>query len=161
MNLLPTLRLGRVPTGENVLFHDLSFVGNCFKNKCLPGGILKKGDPLISENGEYKVILQENGNLQVLYGTMVVWSSNTINSNVEKLHFEKGGDLVISGTSQQVYWSTNTGSKSPKAEILVKSDDGDLQLLSKDNQRVWHSGPRLVSPKGRISNTNKSLKLAS
>ena len=92
---------------------------------------------------------------------MVVWSNNTINSNVEKLRFEKSGNLVISGTSQQVYWSTSTANKSPKAQILVISDDGDLQLLSKDSQRVWHTGPRLISPKGRISNTNKSLKLGS
>ena len=132
-----------------------SLAAKCFKNKCLPDGILKKGDSLTSENGEYKLILQENGNLQVLYGTMVVWSSNTINSNAEDLHFARSGNLVISGTAQQTYWSTNTANTSPKAEILVISDDGDLQLLSKDNQRVWHSGARMIPARGKICKIKK------
>lgn len=132
-----------------------SFAANCFKNKCLPDGILKKGDSLSSENGEYKLILQQNGNLQVLYGTTVIWSSNTINSKVEDLHFARSGNLVISGTGQQTYWSTNTGNTSPKAEILVISNDGDLQLPSKDNQRVWHSGARMIPAKGKISKIKK------
>ena len=28
-------------------------------------------------------------------------------------------------------------------------NDGDLQLLSKDNKRVWHSGARMISANGK------------
>ena len=106
---------------------------------------MKKGDFLISENRKYKAIFQEDGNLQVMYKNLsVVWSSNTANIGANELHFNKSGNLMILGTS----WSTDTAYSSPKAEALVIGNDGDLQLLSKNNERVWHSGARMVSANG-------------
>ena len=52
---------------------------------------------------------------------------------------------MILGTS----WSTDTADSTPKAETLVMGNDGDLQLLSKDNERVWHSGARMISANGK------------
>ena len=75
----------------------------------------------------------------------VVWSSNTTNSDANELHFDQSGNLMILGTT----WSTGTAASSPKAEALVMGNDGDLQLLSKDNERVWHSGARMVSANGK------------
>ena len=106
---------------------------------------MKKGDFLISENRKYKAIFQEDGNLQVMYKNLsVVWSSNTANIGANELHFNESGNLMILGTS----WSTDTAYSSPKAEALVIGNDGDLQLLSKNNERVWHSGARMVSANG-------------
>ena len=107
---------------------------------------MKKGDFLISENGKYKAIFQEDGNLQVMYKNLsVVWSSNTGNSGANEVHFDQSGNLMILGTS----WSTDTADSTPKAETLVMGNDGDLQLLSKDNERVWHSGARMISANGK------------
>ena len=107
---------------------------------------MKKGDFLISENGKYKAIFQEDGNLQVTYKNLsVVWSSNTGNSGANEVHFDHSGNLMILGTS----WSTDTADSTPKAETLVMGNDGDLQLLSKDNERVWHSGARMISANGK------------
>ena len=107
---------------------------------------MKKGDFLISENGKYKAIFQEDGNLQVTYKNLsVVWSSNTANSDANEVHFDQSGNLMILGTS----WSTDTADSTPKAETLVMGNDGDLQLLSKDNERVWHSGARMISANGK------------
>lgn len=124
----------------------ISIIGDCFRNKCIPNGSLKKGDFLISENGKYKAIFQEDGNLQVMYKNLsVVWSSNTGNSGANEVHFDQSGNLMILGTS----WSTDTADSTPKAETLVMGNDGDLQLLSKDNERVWHSGARMISANGK------------
>ena len=107
---------------------------------------MNKGGFLISENRKYKAIFQEDGNLQVMYKNVsVVWSSNTVNSDANELHFDQSGNLMIPGTS----WSTGTADSSPKAETLVMGNDGDLELLSKDNERVWHSGARMVSANGK------------
>ena len=107
---------------------------------------MKKGDFLISENGKYKAIFQDDGNLQVTYKNLsVVWSSNTANSDANEVHFGQSGNLMILGTS----WSTDTADSTPKAETLVMGNDGDLQLLSKDNERVWHSGARMISANGK------------
>ena len=107
---------------------------------------MKKGDFLISENGKYKTIFQEDGNLQVTHKNLsVVWSSNTGNSGANEVHFDQSGNLMILGTS----WSTDTADSTPKAETLVMGNDGDLQLLSKDNERVWHSGARMSSANGK------------
>ena len=97
---------------------------------------------MIPENGKYKAIFQEDGNLQVTYKNLsVVWSSNTGNSAANEVHFDQSGNLMILSTS----WSTDTADWTPKAETLVMGNDGDLQLLSKDNERVWHSGARMIS----------------
>ena len=48
-----------------------------------------------------------------------------------------------------INWSTGTADSSSKAETLVIGNDGDLQLLSKDNERVWHSGARMISANGK------------
>ena len=107
---------------------------------------MKKGDFLISENGKYKAIFQEDGNLQVTYKNLsVVWSSNTGNTGANEVHFDQSGNLMILGTS----WSTDTADSTPKAETLVMGNDRDLQLLSKDNERVWHSGARMISANGK------------
>ena len=47
--------------------------------------------------------------------------------------------------------STDTADSTPKAETLLMGNDGDLQFLSKDNERVWHSGARMVSGNGKAS----------
>ena len=107
---------------------------------------MKKGDFLISENGKYKAIFQEDGNLQVTYKNVsVVWSSNNGNSGANEVHFGQSGNLMTLGTS----WSTDTADSTPKAETLVMGNDGDLQLLSKDNERVWHSGAGMISAIGK------------
>ena len=100
----------------------------------------------MSKNGKYKAILEEDGNLQVIYKDLsVVWSSNTANSGASELYFDQSGNLMIFGTN----WSTGTADSSSKAETLVIGNDGDLQLLSKDNERVWHSGARMISANGK------------
>ena len=101
---------------------------------------------MISENGKCKAIFQEDGNLQVTHTNLsVVWSSNTSNSGANKVHFEQIGNLMILSTS----WSTDTTDPTPKAETLVMGNDGDLQLLSKDNERVWQSGARMIPAIGK------------
>ena len=101
---------------------------------------------MISENGKYKAIFKEDGNLQVTHTNLsVVWSSNTANSGANEVHFEQIGNLMILSTS----WSTDTADPTPKAETLVMGNDGDLQLLSKDNERVWQSGARMIPAIGK------------
>ena len=50
----------------------------------------------MSKNGKYKAILQEDGNLQVMYKSLsVVWSGNTANSGDSELYFDQSENLMI------------------------------------------------------------------
>ena len=55
---------------------------------------------------------------------------------------------MILGTN----WSTGTAALSSKAETFVIANDGDLQLLGKNNDRIWHSGTKMISANGKSIN---------
>ena len=74
-----------------------------------------------------------------------VRSSNTANSGASELFFDQSGNLMTLGTN----WSTGTADSSSRAETIVIGNDADLQLLSKDNERVWHSGARMIPANGK------------
>ena len=70
----------------------------------------------MSKNGKYKAILQEDGNLQVMYKSLsVVWSGNTANSGDSELYFDQSENLMILWTN----WSAGTTDSSSRAETLV------------------------------------------
>ena len=69
-------------------------LGNCHGDTCTHMGVLKKGKYLRSNNGIFKLILQENGNLEILCKTKPIWSTRTITNKVDFLYFKQNGKLV-------------------------------------------------------------------
>ena len=103
--------------------------------------MLKKGSFLKSSNGKLKLILQENGNLEILCGGYSIWSTNTNGFNIEELYFNREGKLAILNKDKSVAknivsdWDNTFG-----AEKLILQDDGNLVIYNPDNQPLWSTG---------------------
>jgi hypothetical protein len=103
-------------------------------DKLNPGETLKRGDNLTSANGQYKLLMQKDGNL-VLYGprNQPLWSSNTGGRPVEKCMMQRDGNLVLYLRDGQPVWASNTD-RIPGSFLLLQND-GNLVIY----QPVWSS----------------------
>ena len=103
-------------------------------DKLNPGEMLRKGEQLTSNNRQYRLILQHDGNL-VLYGGRKepLWASNTLGRGVEKCLMQTDGNLVIYLYNDQPVWASNTHGK--PGSFLLLQNDGNLVIY----QPVWAS----------------------
>jgi hypothetical protein len=108
------------------------------KSKLVGQEELKANDQLVSANGKYKLIQQEDGNL-VLYNQKgaPIWASNTNGNRVKRCVMQKDGNLVQYLAYDVALWSTNTHGNTDA--VLVLQDDGNLVIYSKDNRVLWAS----------------------
>ncbi|NVJ59386.1 MAG: metallophosphoesterase [Gammaproteobacteria bacterium] len=105
-------------------------------NSLQPGESLHAGNSIISNNGEYRLVMQQDGNL-VIYNQQgqAIWSSNTVGSGADRLVYQSDGNLVIYAGNQAV-WSSGTGGVN--STRLVIKNDGTLVMRNGDNE-VWSS----------------------
>ncbi|XP_047009511.1 B-type lectin plumieribetin [Ictalurus punctatus] len=100
---------------------------------------LKKGDFLLSNNGEYKAVFQEDGNF-VVYGWKPVWQSNTSGSTAKRLIMQEDCNLVMYDDGPGL-WHTNTHHSGVKVCRLTLRNDGML-VVENDGKVVWKSTPK-------------------
>lgn len=100
------------------------------------GEMLKRGDQLTSRNRQYRLILQQDGNL-VLYGARKepLWASNTQGQRVEKCIMQTDGNLVLYLHNGQPVWASNTNGR--PGSFLMVQNDGNLVIYQL--QPVWAS----------------------
>jgi hypothetical protein len=111
------------------------------EDSLLPGQALYPNQGLISANGRYEAVLQEQGNF-VLYDLAVgraIWSTPVLNTNQTILAMQTDGNLVEYSTfgPTQAFWYTGTNSASPVR--LVLQNDGNLVLYNADGA-IWDYG---------------------
>ena len=114
--------------------------GNCIGNKCLLGEVLKKEKHLHSENRKYSMVLRNSGNLEIFYGRVVIWASNTYDSRTDGLYFKHGACkswfyLVALGESTSTIKQILYG-KDYQTYLLILQKDGNLALYS---SRAWYN----------------------
>ncbi|KAK3549189.1 hypothetical protein QTP70_034118, partial [Hemibagrus guttatus] len=98
---------------------------------------LQKGDFLLSNNGEYKAIFQEDGNF-VVYGWKPIWHSNTAgNTNAKRLIMQEDCNFVMYANEKAV-WHTNTHNTNVERCRLTLKNDGSL-VVENDGEAVWNS----------------------
>lgn len=105
-------------------------------NELRSGDQLLVNDKLISNNGLYFLILQEDGNL-VMYeygGTKAVWATGT-NGNVKNAIMQEDGNFVLYSDKGPVWASNTVGSKS----FLSLQDDRNLVVYRENGKAVWSS----------------------
>ncbi|KAL3040675.1 hypothetical protein OYC64_011643 [Pagothenia borchgrevinki] len=66
---------------------------------------LRKGDSLVSNNGGFKAVFQDDGNF-VVYGP--VWASDTVGSSPFRLCMQDDCNLVMYDEGGKAMWHTNT-----------------------------------------------------
>ncbi|CDR18093.1 unnamed protein product [Oncorhynchus mykiss] len=83
--------------------------------------------------------LQTDGNF-VLYGWgRVVWASNTVNKDAQRLILQQDGNLVIYTKQDHPIWASNTGRcNNTQRGHLTLTDKGTLELY-RDREVIWTS----------------------
>lgn len=99
---------------------------------------LNPGESLLSNNGRYRLILQNDGNLVVYSPNRALWNSRTQGRAPEFFTLQNDGNLVLYGKNSRAYWTSNSQGKGGKT--LVMQDDGNLVLYTAQNRPVWNSG---------------------
>lgn len=96
----------------------------------LPAGMTLKGsDYLLSPNGQYSAVMQDDGNFVLYWGRWPdrllgpMWASDTGGTSGVTATMQTDGNLVLNGTS----WSTGTGGKSGSL-FAAMQDNGDFAL---------------------------------
>ncbi|MFQ6550992.1 hypothetical protein AAD018_001435 [Aestuariibius insulae] len=115
-------------------------VGNTLTN-----GVLLAGDYLLSDNGQYKVVFQEDGNL-VVYNTTTgeaTWSSGThFNAIAGQMVVQSDGNLVVYDYSGEAEWNSETYSSEGNVNrsfTLAMQDDGNLVVYDDPGVALWSS----------------------
>ncbi|XP_034003715.1 lectin-like [Trematomus bernacchii] len=96
---------------------------------------LRKGDSLVSNNGRFKAVFQEDGNF-VVYGWTPVWASDTYGSDAFRLIMQNDCNLVIYNNGGKALWDTRSNGAKTDVCRLQLTDDGKL-VVSKAAEVVW------------------------
>jgi hypothetical protein len=100
------------------------------------GESLVRGQWLKSNNGEYTLILQDDGNL-VLYGRgKALWNTNTHGLAAKNLVMQSDGNLVLYGYSGALWHSKTHGYP---GSYLVIQDDGNVVIYI-GRLAIWSTG---------------------
>jgi hypothetical protein len=115
-----------------------------------PGDVLRVDQNLKSPNGQYELLLQQDGNL-VLYQLFVsskqpIWASGTVGSGANLLTMQADGNLVLYAASLgpiwqgQPVWATDTsGAVGDAKGIAELRDDGHL-IVHTGSVAHWATG---------------------
>ncbi|MBT8254848.1 MAG: hypothetical protein KJN68_12820 [Bacteroidia bacterium] len=106
-------------------------------------------DCLMSENRQYYMVMQEDGNLVIYqireYGSdRAVWATKTNKSSASELEMQEDGNLVLYNKYRRAIWRSGTtrgldsqygGSKKPVKAVL--RNDGKLALYNDYGDVIW------------------------
>ena len=132
---------GSTFTQNNVLSPgDKSYIAQLYpypaKSILKVNEVLYTNDYLLSPNGKYKCILQNDGNLVIYQDNLTaIWSTNTQRANVHRCVMNSSGNFFIYDTNNLIYW--HTGSMASGASFLAMQDDGNLVVYSGNGVAVW------------------------
>ncbi|MED6276532.1 hypothetical protein CHARACLAT_003947, partial [Characodon lateralis] len=98
---------------------------------------LRRGDYLMSNNGQWKAVFQDDGNF-VIYGWKPMWASDTSGSDVVRLIMQADCNLVMYNQSDNPKWHTSTGQQGSHVCRLQLTDDGKM-IVYKDSKELWSS----------------------
>ena len=103
------------------------------------GGFLNQDQQLVSNNGNYKAVMQGDGNFVIYRATTPIWATRTNGRGTPpyKLAMQTDGNLVVLTTSSAI-WSTGArGGAAPFT--LIMQDDGNLVVYDNSNRAIWAS----------------------
>ena len=105
-----------------------------------------KGSYLQSASGANKLILQQNGNLEIVCKNTSVWSTSTFDSDINSMRFDLWGGIGLRKHS----WSQNRNSDS-----LIMQDDGNLisfakEMISNEKRQSFATNSSGNCPAGNI-----------
>ncbi|XP_076026535.1 B-type lectin plumieribetin-like [Genypterus blacodes] len=107
------------------------------KNYLSKNDELRKGDHLMSNNGQWKAIFQEDGNF-VIYGWSPVWASDTCGADTMRLCMQADCNLVMYNAKGTPCWHTNSSKDKCNMCRLHLTNDGIL-MVQREAVDIWNS----------------------
>ncbi|MET0404399.1 MAG: hypothetical protein ABW123_18450 [Cystobacter sp.] len=115
---------------------------------------LNQGDMLVSANGKYRALLQNDGNLVVsrLVDNALVWANYAYGTTFVVV--QPDGNFVAYNTSTHpatAPWNSQTAGKAgagPMPVSLSLANDGSLVLRGTGGSEIWKSPPDFTCPGG-------------
>jgi len=106
------------------------------------GTILHMGGQLVSDNGEFRAIMQHDGNFVVYQGEgddEPLWASNTHGQGGKMVVLQEDQHLVMYNAVEggDPIWATNVYNKGGSPCHLVMQDDGNLVQYNCDQEPMW------------------------
>ena len=91
------------------------------------GSQLGLGQSISSPNGQYKLVLQGDGNLVELDGSTTAWAAGTQSGRCSPAVMQGDGNFVVYNASNSPLWASNTSGNS--GADLVLTDTGTLEVV--------------------------------
>jgi hypothetical protein len=98
---------------------------------------LTAGQSITSSNGNYKLVMQSDGNLVLYSINRALWASNTAGKPATKVVMQGDGNLVIYDAQNKAYWASGTAGKG--TSTLAMQSDGNLVIYDNNNRPTWAS----------------------
>ena len=109
-------------------------------DRLLPGQELLRGEKLVSNNGNYTFIMQDDGNLVVYdHNEKALWASGTHNIAVQKCIMQTDGNLVLYRYDEQAVWDSGTDDK-PGANLIMQDDGNAVIYYDPKPEAIWATG---------------------
>ncbi|KAK0150351.1 Comitin [Merluccius polli] len=116
---------------------------------------LRKGDFLMSENGEYKACFQNDGNF-VIYKwptSEEIWASNTKGSQAYRLILQDDSNLVMRDNNNKSIWHSGTWTNRHSNQVRLTLTNYGQLVLDTDGKINWielRKGEFLMSENGQF-----------
>ena len=108
------------------------------RDRLKPGEVLKRGHSLWSNNGQFRLRMQGDGNLvlYIAHSNKKLRSFKTKRYNATHAHMQGDGNFVI---SRKKTWVCQTGTAGKKGAHLILQNDGNLVLYTKNQKKALYS----------------------
>uniref|UniRef100_A0A671XZL8 Mannose-specific lectin-like n=2 Tax=Sparus aurata TaxID=8175 RepID=A0A671XZL8_SPAAU len=108
------------------------------QNALLKNEELQRGEHLVSNNGRWKAVFQDDANFVIYDDGKAVWASDTNGSGGFRLRMQGDCNLVIYDRGAVAKWATNTYQPNEVHMCrVVLTDDGKLELYR--DEHIWSS----------------------
>ena len=116
-----------------------SFLENCQGDRCTTNGILRKQKNLHSQNGVYRLVLNDTGNLEIWCKREKIWTTNTDDYYVDFLIFDNDGKICLLGKDNSSRWKSKVLSRKSKPHMMLLQNDGNLVVYNECGNSIWES----------------------
>lgn len=105
------------------------------------GDELNVNERLVSPNGQYNLMMQDNGNL-VLRGESegIIWSPEMDGSGSVKAEITDAGNVVLRQADNDVTWASGTTKWAASATTLEVTNNGNVLLSNAAGDHLWRVG---------------------
>lgn len=91
-----------------------------------------------SPNGQYELLMQDDGNL-VLYGPNgATWATGTVGSGAVSLNMQSDGNLVLYTSAAKPVWASNTAGAGAGYNLVMQGN-GILVIRNSTGTQIWSS----------------------